>query len=60
MTPVLAVSDLRKSYGRTEALRGVSLDVGVGELFGLLGPNRPTSSPSPTSTLTPLRAWIGP
>jgi ABC-2 type transport system ATP-binding protein len=39
VTPVLAVSDLRKSYGRTEALRGVALEVGEGELFGLLGPN---------------------
>ena len=39
MTPALAVSDLRKSYGRTEALRGVALEVGQGELFGLLGPN---------------------
>jgi ABC-2 type transport system ATP-binding protein len=39
VTPALAVSDLRKSYGRTEALRGVALDVGAGELFGLLGPN---------------------
>ena len=39
MTPALAVSDLRKSYGRTEALRGVALEVGEGELFGLLGPN---------------------
>jgi len=37
--PALAVSDLRKTYGRTEALRGVALDVGEGELFGLLGPN---------------------
>jgi len=39
VTPALAVSDLRKSYGRTEALRGVALEVGQGELFGLLGPN---------------------
>jgi ABC-2 type transport system ATP-binding protein len=39
VTPALAVSDLRKSYGRTEALRGVALEVGPGELFGLLGPN---------------------
>ncbi len=39
MPPALAVSDLRKSYGRTEALRGVALEVGEGELFGLLGPN---------------------
>jgi ABC-2 type transport system ATP-binding protein len=37
--PALAVSDLRKSYGRTEALRGVALEAGEGELFGLLGPN---------------------
>ena len=39
MPPVLAVNDLRKAYGRTEALRGVGLEVGEGELFGLLGPN---------------------
>ncbi|HUS33638.1 MAG TPA: ABC transporter ATP-binding protein [Kofleriaceae bacterium] len=39
MTAALAVSDLRKTYGRTEALRGVALEVGPGELFGLLGPN---------------------
>ena len=37
--PALAVTDLRKRYGRTEALRGVGLEVGEGELFGLLGPN---------------------
>ena len=39
MPSALAVTDLRKSYGRTEALRGVGLEVGEGELFGLLGPN---------------------
>lgn len=39
VTSALVVSDLRKSYGRTEALRGVALEVGEGELFGLLGPN---------------------
>jgi len=37
--PALAVSELRKTYGRVEALRGVALEVGEGELFGLLGPN---------------------
>src|SRR6188472_1626597 len=37
--PALAVSDLRKRYGRIDALRGVDLEVAPGELFGLLGPN---------------------
>src|SRR4051794_8817601 len=35
----LAVSDLRKRYGTTDALKGVDLTVGEGELVGLLGPN---------------------
>jgi ABC-2 type transport system ATP-binding protein len=35
----LAVSDLRKSYGAVEALRGISFTVERGEVFGLLGPN---------------------
>jgi ABC-2 type transport system ATP-binding protein len=30
---------LSKRYGATDALRGVSLDVGEGEIVGLLGPN---------------------
>jgi ABC-2 type transport system ATP-binding protein len=37
--PVLDVHDLRKNYGRTTALAGVSFAVGPGEMFGLLGPN---------------------
>jgi ABC-2 type transport system ATP-binding protein len=35
----LAVRDLRKRYGTTEALKGVDLEVSEGELVGLLGPN---------------------
>jgi ABC-2 type transport system ATP-binding protein len=33
------VEDLRRSFGETTALDGVSLSVRRGELFGLLGPN---------------------
>ena len=38
-TPVLALTDLRKSYGRHEALKGISLTIAPGEIVGLLGPN---------------------
>jgi ABC-2 type transport system ATP-binding protein len=37
--PLLEISDLRKSYGSVEALKGVSFAVERGEIFGLLGPN---------------------
>ena len=35
----VAVTDLRKSYGGHDALRGISFDIAAGEVFGLLGPN---------------------
>ena len=35
----IVARDVRKLYGDTAALRGVSLEVGDGELVGLLGPN---------------------
>ncbi len=36
---MINVENLTKSYGPIEALRGVSFDVGAGEIVGLLGPN---------------------
>jgi len=33
------VRDLHKSYGEHEAVRGIDLDIEVGEIFGFLGPN---------------------
>jgi ABC-2 type transport system ATP-binding protein len=35
----IVVDGLRKAYGAVEAVRGVSLTVEEGEVFGLLGPN---------------------
>jgi ABC-2 type transport system ATP-binding protein len=37
--PILEVIDIRKRYGDTTALDGVSFQVERGEIFGLLGPN---------------------
>jgi ABC-type sugar transport system ATPase subunit len=37
--PLLAVEDVAKSYGGVQALRGVSLTVGRGEIHGLVGAN---------------------
>jgi ABC-2 type transport system ATP-binding protein len=38
MTAV-AVSELHKSYGDFEAVKGISFEIRAGEVFGLLGPN---------------------
>lgn len=39
MTPVIVARDVRKSFGAVEVLRGVSLEVQKGEVFGIIGPS---------------------
>lgn len=39
MEAAIRIEQLRKSYGRLEALRGIDLEVEQGAFFGLLGPN---------------------
>jgi branched-chain amino acid transport system ATP-binding protein len=40
MSPsILKVSELSKSYGAIQAVRGVSFEVPAGEIFGVIGPN---------------------
>ncbi|MEZ4643416.1 MAG: ATP-binding cassette domain-containing protein [Chloroflexota bacterium] len=36
---MIQVTDLKKSYGNVEALKGVSFSIADGEIIGLLGPN---------------------
>jgi ABC-2 type transport system ATP-binding protein len=36
---MIKVENLTKSYGSIEALRGISFEIGAGEIVGLLGPN---------------------
>lgn len=39
MVVAVLVENLQKSYGKVEAVKGVSFQVNPGEIFGLLGPN---------------------
>jgi ABC-2 type transport system ATP-binding protein len=39
MRPVIEVSEVRKTYGKTVAVEEVSFAVNEGEIFGLIGPN---------------------
>lgn len=39
MSAVLDLRDVKKSYGKVEAARGVTLSVAPGEIVGLVGPN---------------------
>jgi branched-chain amino acid transport system ATP-binding protein len=37
--PILSLRDVRKSFGKTEIIRGVNLEVGAGERVAIIGPN---------------------
>jgi ABC-2 type transport system ATP-binding protein len=59
---VISTHELRKSFkskhGAVEAVRGVSIDVGRGEVFGFLGPNRAgkTTTLRMLTTLLPIES----
>jgi ribose transport system ATP-binding protein len=38
-TPVLEVRDIKKNFGKVEALKGVSLEIHKGDVLGLMGDN---------------------
>ena len=54
--PILIAQDLRKSFGEFEAVKGISLQVARGEVFGLLGPN----GAGKTTTISMLTGLLEP
>lgn len=59
-TSVIDLRNVRKTYkGSIEALRGVDLAVGAGEVFGLLGPNGAGKSTMVKIMMTVVRATAG-
>ena len=53
---MIEVADLRKSYGRFDAVSGVSFTVGKGEILGFLGPN----GAGKTTTMRILTGFMAP
>ena len=37
--PIIVIDQLKKSYGKIQAVNGISMSVEQGEIFGFLGPN---------------------
>ncbi len=38
-TPAIEIEGLQKTYGKVQAVKGISMRVERGEIFGFLGPN---------------------
>lgn len=56
MNPIIQIRNLKKNYGRKEAVKGIDLEICPGELFVLLGPN----GAGKTSTLKMLVGLLKP
>ncbi len=59
MTPLLQIDDLASGYGRTEVLRGVSLEVRAGEIVALLGSNGAGKSTLNNTISGLVKPWRG-
>ncbi|MDD3679167.1 MAG: ATP-binding cassette domain-containing protein, partial [Patescibacteria group bacterium] len=53
---VIEVKNLKKFFGKTKAVNGISFDVSEGEVFGFLGPN----GAGKTTTIRCLMDFISP
>jgi ABC-2 type transport system ATP-binding protein len=58
-TPAIVTQDLRKRYGKTVAVAGLTLTVEQGEVFGFLGPNGAGKTTAVKMMLGLVRATAG-
>jgi len=56
---ILEVKNFRKVYGKTEAVTGISFEVGEDEIFGLIGPNGAGKSTTLRAVATILQPTEG-
>ncbi len=56
INPMIEVSELQRTFGKKEAVKGISFTVRQGEIFGLLGPN----GAGKTTTIRMLTGQIDP
>ena len=56
MEKIVEVSNIKKSFGNFEVLKGISFEIKKGEIFGLIGPN----GAGKTTTLRILTTIIKP
>lgn len=58
-TPIMHVDGLRRSFGKFEAVKGITFDVYPGEIFGFLGPNGAGKSTTINMLCTLLKPTAG-
>jgi len=56
---VVEARELRRDFGRIEAVKGVSFEIGAGEVFGFLGPNGAGKTTTINMLCTLLRPTAG-
>ena len=59
MDTILAIRNLSKRYGRIQAVGGLSLEVGKGQVFGILGPNGSGKTTTLSTILDLIKADSG-
>lgn len=58
-TPAIEIEGLQKAYGKIQAVKGITIYVGYGEIFGFLGPNGAGKTTTIRCMLDVIRPTVG-